>query len=81
MVTNEQKLFECFQDALAVKDANVVEKMTYGGTAEWDSVGHVTLVAKIEERFGITLVPEDIYEMNSWSRIKSILSKYGIHFE
>ena len=44
----------------------------------WDSLGHVELVTRLEESFGISLEVVDISRMYTIGGIKKIIEKYGI---
>lgn len=45
----------------------------------WDSVGHMTLIAALEEEFDIMLETEDMMSIKSYQEGKDILSqKYNI---
>lgn len=47
----------------------------------WDSIGHMTLIAALEDEFDILLEPEDMMSLKSYTEGKHILSKnYGIPF-
>ena len=46
----------------------------------WDSIGHMGLVAAIEEEFDISLEPEDIIAFQSYEKGIAILEKYGVKF-
>ena len=47
----------------------------------WDSVGHMALIAALEEAFDIMMETEDIIDLSSYEKGKSILTeKYGIDF-
>lgn len=54
--------------------------MEYKHTEGWDSVGHMQLIAKIEDTFGVSLKPEDFLGMRSFTQAEEILGKYGINF-
>lgn len=41
----------------------------------WDSMGHLNLIAELEDEFGISLEPEEIIEMKSYSDVLIILKK------
>lgn len=55
-----------------------VKNLKFKECPEWDSVGHVTLIANIEDVFGITLDPEEMLDLNSYSSGLEILRKHGI---
>ena len=44
----------------------------------WDSVGHMTLIAALEDEFDIMLDAEDILEFTSYDNAKKVLAKYDI---
>lgn len=45
----------------------------------WDSVGHMMLITKAEQIFGIELQTEDIVRWNSFGDGIEILRKYDVH--
>ncbi len=57
------------------------ENLTYQSIPDWDSVGHMTLIAEIEEKFNITIEIDDIIDFSSYSKGKEILKKYGVNVE
>ena len=48
-------------------DLSEVENLKFKEYPEWDSVGHVTLIANMEEGFGFALSPDDMLDMNSYA--------------
>lgn len=52
--------------------------LEYQGIFEWDSVGHMDLVADIEAAFGIHLDTKDVLRLTSYEKGKSILAEYGV---
>lgn len=47
----------------------------------WDSVGHMSLIAAIEDEFDIMLETEDMMSIDSYEQGKTILStNYNIQF-
>ena len=52
--------------------------LKYQGVEAWDSVGHMGLIAALEEAFKIELSADDIVEFSSYEKGKEILSHYGI---
>jgi acyl carrier protein len=45
---------------------------------KWDSLGHMTLVAALEERFGLQFEVDEIMEMATVAAILSILEAKGV---
>lgn len=75
---NIGKYRQCFCGAFALEPDFNANTMEMGSIPEWDSVGHMELIAEIEEKFGITLEGEDILGFTSYAKGTEILKKYGI---
>ena len=54
--------------------------LTYQSISEWDSVGHMSLIAALEEKFDIMFDTEDIIDFSSFDKGKELLRKYEIEF-
>lgn len=52
--------------------------LKYQGIEAWDSVGHMGLIAAIEDAFEIMLEPDDIIDLSSFEKGQEILQKYNI---
>ena len=78
-MSNQEKYDGAFCSALSV-GPDELAGLRYRGTAEWDSVGHMALVAALEDAFGIMLDTDDIIALDSYEAGKAILSKaeYGV---
>lgn len=76
-MTNLEKYIAAFQENLGVKE-DELENLEYQGTAAWDSVGHMTLMAALEDTFDIMLDTDDIIDFSSFQKGKEILKKYEI---
>ncbi len=70
-------LIDCFGEALGIDAARVSETLSYQSIAAWDSMGHMALVAAIEERFQVVLDTEEILNMSSVARVREILAGHG----
>lgn len=77
-MTNIEKYKNAFVEALEV-NVDLVEGLKYQAIPEWDSVGHMTLVATIEEVFDIMMDTDDIIDFSSFEKGKEILgANYGV---
>lgn len=76
-MTNLEKYNAVFCETLNVKEAQLAD-LKYQGVAEWDSVGHMTLVAAIEDAFDIMMEMDDIIDLSSYEKGKEILKKYDV---
>jgi len=78
-MNNEEKYIQAFMQAFEI-DAETAKKLEFQAIPAWDSVGHMGLVAALEEAFDIMLEPDDIVDMSSFVKGKELLSKYGVTF-
>lgn len=62
--------FEITEDQLA--------GLEYQGIEAWDSVGHMGLIAALEDAFDIMMDTDDIIDLSSYEKGKEILKKYEI---
>ena len=79
MTENLKKYTDIFIAAFGV-DADSANTLKYQDIPAWDSVGHMGLIAQIEEAFGIMMEPDDIVDFSSFEKGKEILAKYDIKF-
>ena len=78
-MTNLEKYNNVFIENLQVSE-NQLENLKYLSVELWDSVGHMTLVAAIEDAFDIMLDTDDIIDLSSYVKGKEILKKYDVEF-
>ena len=78
-MTNYEKYLNAFINALEIS-ANEAEGLQYQGIPNWDSVGHMTLVAALEDAFDIMMDTDDIIDLSSYEKGKEILKKYDVEF-
>jgi len=76
-MSNLEKYTQAFVDALEVSAAEA-PCLVYGENAAWDSVGHMTLVARLEDQFDIMMEMDDIVDLSSFEKGKEILRKYAV---
>jgi acyl carrier protein len=81
-MSNNKKLQEIFLESLDIKEDKFNEGLKYNEIPEWDSIGHMSLISAIEEKFSITMETDDIIDFNSFQKGQEILeSKYQVKFE
>jgi acyl carrier protein len=80
-MTNLEKYKNVFIESLSLKSETFSEEIKYNDVAEWDSIGHMTLMSALEEEFKITLETDDIIDFSSYKKgIELLNSKYKIIF-
>ena len=79
-MSNYEKYLNVFTETFSVPAEEAVQ-LEYQGISEWDSVGHMGLVAAIEDCFDIMMDTDDIIDFSSFEKGKEILEKnYDIKF-
>ena len=78
-MTNEEKYTNAFCQAFDI-EADKVRGLKFQAIDAWDSVGHMGLIAQIEDAFDIMLEPDDIVDLSSYEKGKEILDKYTVEF-
>lgn len=76
---NLQKYNTAFMETLGIEEDRLTG-LKYQGVANWDSVGHMGIIASLEEAFGIMLDTDDIIDFSSYEKGKDILKKYDVVF-
>ncbi len=79
-MTNREKYIEAFVENLDVS-AEEVPSLEYQSVPTWDSVGHMGLIAGIEDAFDIEFETDDIVEFGSFTKGIEILKKYDVIIE
>lgn len=74
---NLEKYNAAFCETLNVEE-DQLPGLKYQAIPEWDSVGHMTLVAAIEDAFDIMMETDDIIDLSSYEKGKEILKKYEV---
>ena len=70
-----------FQDGLGADDSAITEDLEFNSIEEWDSIGHMGLIAALEEEFNISFETDDIVEFSSYKKGIEILKKYQVKIE
>ena len=77
-MTNKEKYDQVFMECFMVESSVLNENFVYQSIEEWDSVGHMTMIAALEEAFDIMMETDDIIDFGSYTKGTEILTKYDI---
>jgi acyl carrier protein len=72
-----ESLRDVFFEALRLGDDVDVESLRYREIPQWDSIGHMALVAAIEYKFQVVLDTEQVIDLNSFEAAETMLRKLG----
>ena len=76
-MANLEKYNKAFVESFNVAE-QILPELKYQSIAAWDSVGHMALMAVLEEAFNIMMETDDIIEFSSYNKGQEILKKYGV---
>ncbi len=77
---NLEKYNAVFCKTLNVEESQLAD-LKYQDVSEWDSVGHMTLIAAIEDTFDIMFDTDDIIDLSSYEKGIEILRKYDVEIK
>lgn len=72
----EDKIKAVFKDTMSLDADELKEKLKYNEVEGWDSVGHMMLIAALEDAFDCMLEMDDIIDMSSYEKALEIMAKY-----
>lgn len=79
-MTNLEKYSEVFCKTFEIT-ADKLAGLKYQDIDAWDSVGHMTLVANLEDAFDIMMETDDIIDLSSYEKGQEILANnYDVEF-
>lgn len=74
-MTNLEMYNNAFTESLGVSEGDL-ENLEYQAIPAWDSVGHMNLIAALEDAFDIMMDTDDIIDFSSYQKGKEIMAKY-----
>lgn len=80
-MTNIEKYNNAFIETFEVTEDQLPD-LKYQDITAWDSVGHMSLIAALEDAFDIMMDTDDIIDFSSYEKGMEILAKgdYGVEF-
>jgi len=79
-MTNLEKYTQAFANTFGISSEQTIG-LKYQAITNWDSVGHMSLIAALEEAFDIMMDTADIIDLSSFEKGKEILAKYDVAIE
>ena len=76
-MTNLEKYQNVFIEAFETNKESL-EDLKYQDIPEWDSMGHMTMIALLEDEFDIMFEMDDIIDFSSFKKGIDTLKKYGV---
>lgn len=80
-MTNFEKYKQAFCEAFEITEEQL-PGLVYQAVKNWDSVGHMNLIAILEDTYDIMMETDDIIDLSSFEKGMEILKeKYDINFD
>jgi len=79
-MSNKEKYDEVFIEIFEITKDELSDSLEYQSITAWDSVGHMSLMAELEDVFDIMLEMDDIVDFGSYKTGIKTLKKYGVEF-
>lgn len=76
-MSNLEKYNKTFCEIFQITEDKLAD-LKYQAIELWDSVGHMSLIAALEEAFDIMMETDDIIDFSSYEKGKEILRKYDV---
>ena len=80
-MTNREKYNKVFIDCFSVTEEVLNDEFVYQCIPAWDSVGHMGMIAGIEDTFEIMMEMDDIVDFASYTVGIEKLKNYDIYIE
>lgn len=79
MANESEKLTSQLRNFLAtqfgVDESDISEDLSFGDLPQWDSLGHMSLMAAIEEKFGVEVNADAIADLVNFKAILAFITK------
>ena len=79
-MNNKQKYDQAFMENFSIDKSKLGDNLEYNTIPEWDSVGHMGLIADLEEVFDIMMEMDDIIDFSSYKKGFELIAKYEVEF-
>ena len=77
-MSNLDRYKQCFMTSFTLDEGAFKNNIEYNSIPEWDSIGHMAMIAELEEAFDISMDIDDIIEFSSYIIGMEILKKYEV---
>ena len=79
-MSNKERYLQIFMDTFSITEEET-KGLEYASSPAWDSVGHMSLMAELEDAFDIMMDTDDIIDFSSFEKGMEILANnYDVEF-
>ena len=78
-MSNKDTYDSIFMESFSIDNKEQLnDELVYNSIESWDSIGHMQMIAELEDSFEIELEMDDIIDFSSYKKGFEILDKYGV---
>ncbi|NRP37538.1 hypothetical protein XMA121_000123 [Marinobacterium sp. xm-a-121] len=77
-MSNREKYDGAFMEIFEIEKDALTDELEYQSIESWDSVGHMALIAELEDLFDISMEMDDVIDFGSYKTGIKTLEKYGV---
>ncbi len=77
-MTNKEKYNKVFMECFSLEEQQLENDIEYNSIASWDSIGHMEMIAELEDAFDISMETDDIINFSSYKKGFELMANYGI---
>lgn len=74
----DDRLMRCFESTFPGATPHEIRKGKFDAMPDWDSLRGVTLLAVLEEEFGVQIDLPELLELETFDSVKQYLSQRGM---
>jgi acyl carrier protein len=78
MTTNREKYDNAFKESFEIEQSDLKDELEYNTIETWDSIGHMQLMAELEDSFDIMIDTDDNLTFGTYAKGVEILAKYDV---
>ena len=79
-MNNKQKYNQVFLESFSIDESALDDNLKYNTIQSWDSIGHMVMIAELEDAFDIMMEMDDIIDFSSYKKGFELIAKYEVEF-
>ena len=76
-MSDNDRVIETSSRVLGLQAERITDDLRYATIPEWDSIAHMSVIAALEDAFGIMIDMDDVIDMSSVGKAREIIAKYS----
>ena len=76
-MSDNDRVIETFSRVLGLQAERITDDLRYATIPEWDSIAHMSVIAALEDAFGIMIDMDDVIDMSSVGKAREIIAKFS----